>query len=116
MLIKSQEITQNENFLYSDVYEIDRDGEIKEIRDEFIVNEDIALKRAIAEFLEFGEKQEVEFITYFAPLKINDIIKISAPTKRIPKELNKDRFIIKNIRHYFKNGVIKTKIKAVRYD
>jgi len=116
-MITSQETTQNQTPLYSGVFEIDRQGESKEITDSFIINDDIARSRAVSEFLEYGyDKQTVEFSTYFAPLKINDIIEVSAPTYRIPKDLTKTRFIIKGITHYFKNGYIKTKIKAVRYD
>jgi len=115
-MITSKE-TITEVPLYRDSYEIDREGDTKEITEPFIIDEVTAEKRAIAEFLEFGyDKQEVEFTTYFAPLKINDIISVYAPDYRIPKELNKDRFIVKNIKHYFKSGYLKTKIKAVRYD
>jgi len=117
MLIKSQQIQENKTPLYSGVFEIERSGGSKEITDSFIINEDIARLRAISEFLEFGyDRQEVEFITYFSPLKINDIIEFYAPSYRIPKDLTKTRFIVKKITHYFKDGVIKTKIKAVRYD
>ncbi len=116
MLIKST-TTQNQTPLYSGVFEIDGQGESKKITDNFIINDDIATKRAIAEFLEYGyDKQTVEFNTYFAPLKINDIIEVSAPEYRIPKDLTKKRFIIKGITHYFKDGYIKTKLKAIRYD
>jgi len=117
MIVKSNK-TKDNLTLYRDIYEIDRNGESKEINDNFIVDETTAEKRAIAEFLEFGyDKQEIEFTTYFVDLKINDIIKVSAPDYRVPKELNKDRFIIKNIKHYISaKGYIKTKIKAVRYD
>ncbi len=117
MLIKSQQIQENKTPLYSGVFEIEREGESKEIKDSLITDENTATLRATSEFLESGyDKQEVEFSTYFAPLKINDIIEVYAPTYRIPKDLAKTRFIIKKITHYFKDGVIKTKIKAVRYD
>jgi len=116
MIVKSNDIEENVS-LYRNIYEIDRDGESKEIQDNFIIDETIATKRAIAEFLEFGyDKQEVEFTTYFVDLKINDIISISAPDYRVPRELNKDIFIVKNVKHYIKAGYLKTKIKAVRYD
>jgi len=117
MLIKSQEIQENPPAIYSGVFEIDRDGESKEITDNFITTNTTATLRAISEFLEFGyDKQVVEFSTYFAPLRPNDIIEVHAPTYRIPKDLTKTRFIIKGISHYFKDGYVKTKIKAVRYD
>jgi len=117
MLIKSNQIQENKTPLYTGVFEIGRKGESKEITDNFITNETIAALRATSEFLENGyNKQEVEFSTYFAPLKINNIIEVYAPTYRIPKDLTKTRFIVKKITHYFKDGVIKTKIKAVRYD
>jgi len=117
MIIKSHDTEENKT-LYSDSYEIDRNGESKEISDNFIIDEITAEKRAIAEFLEYGyNRQVVEFTTYFTDLKINDIIKVSAPDYRVPKELNKDRFIIKNIKHYISaKCYIKSKIKAVRYD
>ena len=114
MLVKSKEFNKDV-FLYKGIFEVARDGKTKEIKNEFLINESLAEKRAIAEMLE-SKKQEVEFSTFFIPLKINDIISISAPSRRIPKELNKDRFIVKEVTHYFKNGYIKTKIKAVRYD
>jgi hypothetical protein len=103
--------------IYTGAFSIDRKGGVKEIKNNLITSETIAEVRAKAEFLEYGyDKQEVEFTTYFSDLKINDIIKIYAPSYRIPKELNKDRFIVKNVKHYFKNGNIKTRIRAVRYD
>ena len=114
MTIESKEL-ELDDFRYKAVFEIERDGETKFIEENLITNELLAQKRAIAEFLD-SNKQEIEFSTYFVDIKINDIIKVSAPTFRVPKELNKDRFIIKNIKHYFKNGYLKTKIKAVRYD
>jgi len=114
MLVKSKELKKQTPF-YSGVFEVDREGETKKIKDEFLINESLAERRAIAEMLE-SKKQEVEFSTFFIPLKINDIISISAPSRRIPKELNKDRFIVKEVTHYFKAGYIRTKIKAVRYE
>jgi hypothetical protein len=114
MTVKSQQIDTS-SYTYSGSFRVDRDGESKEVKDSFIINEDIAIKRATAEMLE-SKKQEVEFSTFFIPLRINDIISISAPSKRIPKELNKDRFIVKEVTHYFKAGYIRTKIKALRYE
>jgi len=117
MQIKSQTINNNKKHLYTGGFEIDRKGEIKEIFEDLIVNEEIAKKRAIAEFLEYGyNKQIVEFETYFVDVKVNDIIKVYAPSYRVPAELNKDRFIVKKVTHYFKDGFIRTKIKAIRYD
>ena len=87
------------------------------INDEKITSEELAEHIAKAEFLENGYiNQEVEFTTYFNDLKINDIISIYAPTYRIPRELNKDRFIVKRVEHIFGDGIVKSKIKAVRYD
>jgi len=105
------------NYKFSAVYEIDRVGTKKEISDNFIIDEDIAELRARAEFLEYGyDKQEVTFTTFFNDLAINDIIKVYAPSYRVPAELNKDRFIIKRIKQNYKDGALKTIIKAVRYD
>jgi len=98
-------------------FEINRSGEVKKVVNQFIINENIAKLRAIAEFLENGyDKQIVEFETYFVDVNINDIISIYAPNFRVPAELNKNRFIVKNVKHYFKNSELKTRIKAVRYD
>ena len=92
-------------------------GETKEVHEPLITHFTVGIARARAEFLEYGhDKQEVEFTTYFSPIKINSIIKVYAPKYRIPKNLEKDRFIVKKIAHIFKDGVVKTKIKAVRYD
>jgi len=116
MIIKSNKIDISNN-LYNNIYEIEKKGESKEINEPLISNETIANTRAVAEFLEYGyDKQTVEFTTYFAPLKINSIISIYAPDYRIPKDLTKDRFIVRKLTHLFKNGVVKTKVKAVRYD
>lgn len=112
-----QSTTTTTKSIHSAFYEIERDGKTKEINDSNITSEDIAQKRAIAEFLENGyDKQTVEFTTFFSPLKINNIIKISVPELRVPQDLSKDRFIIKNIKHSFGSGYMKTKIKAIRYD
>ena len=118
MIINSSKITtEDSNSTYKDTYEIDRKGESKEVSDALITTEEIALTRATAEFLEYGyDKQTVEFTTHFSPLKINDIISIYAPNYRIPKDLKKDRFIVKKVTHLFQDGVIKTKLKGVRYD
>jgi hypothetical protein len=117
MQIKSKKITETQTYLYQGSFEIERQGTIKEIKDEFVTNENIATERAKAEFLEYGyTKQEVEFMTYFTDISINDIIRIYAPSYRIPSALNNDRFIVKGIKIYFDNGTLKTKIKAVRYD
>ena len=92
-------------------------GGIMAINDERVLNETIAEKIARAEFLDNGyTNQVVEFTTDFTDLQINDIISIYAPTYRIPRELNKDRFIVKRVEHIFQDGFIKSRIKAVRYD
>lgn len=94
-----------------------KNGGVLTVNDERIINEEIADKIARAEFLENGYiNQVVEFTTDFTDLKINDIISIYAPTYRIPKELNKDRFIVKKVNHIFEDGFIKTVIRALRYD
>ena len=94
-----------------------KNGGVLSVNDERIINEEIADKIARAEFLENGYiNQVVEFITDFTDLKINDIISIYAPTYRIPRELNKDRFIVKKVNHIFEDGFIKTVIRALRYD
>lgn len=92
-------------------------GEAKNISEPLIRDEEAAQRRAIAEFINGGlDKQEVEFETYFVDLKINDVISLYAPKKRIPKDLTKDRFIAKEITHIFSDGYLKTKIRAERYD
>jgi len=104
---------------WSGVFILDevKNGGEESINDERVVNETIATQIAKAEFLENGYiNQVVEFTTDFIDLKINDIISIYAPTYRIPRELNKDRFIVKRVEHIFQDGFIKSKIKAVRYD
>ena len=116
-MIESIEITNNSS--YSGAYELEdlTDGGVLSITDDRVLNETIADKIARAEFLENGYiNQVVEFTTDFIDLKINDIISIYAPTYRIPRELNKDRFIVKRIEHIFQDGFIKSRIKAVRYD
>jgi hypothetical protein len=117
MQVESKEIQETQTYGYSGSFEIDRTGTKKEIKDDFIIDDNIARERVKAEFLEYGyTKQVVEFTTYFMDMNINDIIKVYAPSYRIPSALNKDRFIVKSIKYYFDNGTLKTKIKAVRYD
>jgi len=102
---------------WSGQFKIETLGGEEIIKDERVTNELIATQIARAEFLENGYiNQVVEFTTDFNDLKINDIISIYAPTYRIPRELNKDRFIVKRIEHIFQDGFIKSRIKAVRYD
>ena len=99
------------------VFKIDKNLKEREIKEPFLKNEESAKLRIIREFLNAGfDKQIVEFETYFVDLKINDVITISAPEFRIPKELNKDKFIVKKVTHYYKFAKLTTKIKAVRYD
>ena len=82
-----------------------------------ILNEDIARLRADAEFLEYAtDRQEVTFRTYYMHANINDVISISAPDYRIPKDLSKDRFLIKSIKSTFVGAKATMEIKAVRYD
>ena len=118
MIVNSKE-QENENFnSYYAIYKINNNqNKTKDIKDNRIINENISDERAKSEFLENGYiKQVVEFTTDFIDLEINDIISIYAPSYRIPKELNKDRFIVKLVEHYFTSNSIKTKIRAVRYD
>jgi len=115
-MIPSQ-ITKTQTTNYSASYEIKKNGISKEIQEPLITTDAIATARATAEFLEYGyDKQTVEFTTFFSPLKLNEIISISAPEMRIPKDLDKDRFIVKNVKHSFSSGYMKTTVKAIRYD
>ena len=87
------------------------------INDANITTMELATAIAKAKFLEEGYiNQVVEFVTDFVDININDIISVQAPSRRIPRELNKDRFIVKRVEHIFQNGALKTKIQAVRYD
>lgn len=89
----------------------------KAITSDDILDEEIARIRAKAELLEFAtDKQEVTFKTYYVHANINDIISISAPDYRIPKDLSSDRFLIKSIKSTFSGAKATTEIKAVRYD
>ena len=125
MLVDSKEKQDNEkrtnieksSAIIATYYLENAKGSFISIDDERIISEDIADKIARAEFLENGyTNQIVEFTTDFTDLKINDIISIYAPSYRIPRELNKDRFIVKRVEHIFQNGFLKSRIKAVRYD
>ena len=92
-------------------------GVTKAIEEPNLLDNATADARAKAIFLSEGYiNQTVEFTTYYTDLELNDIIAIYAPTYRVPRELNKDRFIIQNIKHYFKDGYLKSKITAIRYD
>ncbi len=115
--IKKEEALKNPNIV-SLTFELDgASGGVNVIEDERITSETLAYLIAEAELLENGYvAQTVEFTTSFADVAVGDIIVISAPTFRIPKELNKDRFIVKRVEHIIQNGAIKTKITAVRYD
>ncbi len=114
-IISQEELAKNNGFTYSK--KIDKKGITKEITEPLLSNETSSKLRAIQEILDFGYENEiVEFETYFVDLKINDVIKISAPTFRIPRELNKDKFIVKKITHYFKLGEFRSKVKAIRYE
>jgi len=115
-MITSQK-TQTQTPTYTALFEIEKAGKTKEISSPYITTNITAGRRATAEFLEYGyDKQTVEFTTFFSPLKLNEIISISAPEIRIPKDLDKDRFIVKNVKHSFSSGYMKTTIKAIRYD
>lgn len=119
-IIRAQKIEKNDNYnnnAFYAVYTIDPDGGVKEIHDARIINEEMADERGKAELLEHGyNKQVVEFTTILSHVNINDIIAISAPSFRVPRELNKNRFIVKSIEHSITPSSITTKITAVRYD
>jgi len=102
---------------YYGVRKIEKEAKDKSIIEPLLNNEESAKLRAISEFLNSGfDKQVVEFETYFVDLKINDVIIISAPDFRVPKDLTKNKFIVKKITHYYKLAKLTTKIKAIRYD
>ena len=115
-MIQSTALTKNTNiqqfsFSYGDK------TEVVEIDEPLLNNKNVAKKRAIAEFIEHSMIiQTVTFTTYFVDLHINDIISLSIPERRIPKALNKDRFIVKNVTHNITNGAITTTLKVERYD
>ena len=116
-MIKSKTTTKQTNLNQFSFKLQNATGTIKEIHEQLLNTQQSAKNRAVAEFLTQGMlKQEIEFETYFSDLNINDIISIYAPKKRIPKDLSKDRFIVKKVIHNFKDGVIKSTIKAERYD
>ena len=88
-----------------------------DITESLINNGATAKKRAITEFIQHGMKtQSITFTTYFIDLHINDIIKLTVPEKRIPRELNKDRFIVKKVTHNIGEDAITTTLKVERYD
>jgi len=92
-------------------------GSSKTINDANILDENTATLRGEAEFLENGmDMQTVTFTTYYTHLQVGDIIKISAPSYRVPKELNKDRFIVDSIKSTFQGAKALNVVKAVRYD
>ncbi|RLA75843.1 MAG: hypothetical protein DRG78_20155 [Epsilonproteobacteria bacterium] len=103
-------------FEYEIVFE-EVEGISKTINDENILDEATATLRADAEFLEYGmDKQTVTFTTFYTHIGVGDIIKISAPSYRVPKELNKDRFIVESVKSVFKGAKAINEIKGVRYD
>ncbi|MRJ06258.1 MAG: hypothetical protein C6I01_01900 [Epsilonproteobacteria bacterium] len=116
MRIKSKKIENLAPEWYG-AFELPWEGGVKEIKEIRINTPEAGELRAISEFLEGGYiKQEVEFTAPFAPVKPNDIIRIYAPDFRVPSDLTKDLFIVKEVKHYIGAGYIKTKIKGVRYD
>ena len=92
-------------------------GTVKKIFDDNIIDSNIGDLRGKAELLLNGTvKQEINFVTYFTFIDVGDIIEISAPKYRVPKELDKNRFIVESVKSDFQGAKALNSIKAVRYD
>ena len=90
---------------------------ILNINEPLINTEELGRYRAITEFIKNAMKtQSVTFTVFFVDLHINDIIILTVPEKRIPRELNKDRFIVKKVTHNIGDDAITTTLKVERYD
>ena len=90
---------------------------ILNISEPLLNTETLARLRAISEFIKQGmKKQTVTFTMFFVDLHINDILKLSVPERRIPRELNKDRFIVKKVTHNITSNSITTTLEVERYD
>jgi len=115
-MIQSNTVTANNNtkqFSFS----YGSNAEVLNIDEPLLNNSASAEKRAITEFMKRGMlTQTVTFTTYFVDLQINDIISLTIPEKRIPKELNKDRFIVKEVTHNITDKSITTTLRVERYD
>lgn len=107
----------NLNFSFIGELEDKKSEDIKFFDEPRIINESIAESRCRAELLTNGyNKQVISFTTYWQNIKLNDIINLSFPTYNIPKELNKDRFIVKEKKTSIESGKFLMTLKVVRYD
>ena len=109
--VKTNHSLQQFSFSYGD------SKGILNITEPLINTEGQATRRAMSEFIKHAMKtQSVTFTTFFTDLHINDIIALKVPEKRIPRELNKDRFIVKKVTHNIDTDAITTTLEVERYD
>lgn len=115
-IINSSETSSNALALSFKVV-FDETGTAKNIDDDLINSQVAATFAARKMFLkEAYAKQEVSFEAPASGLDINDIIIVSAPEFKIPNNLIKNRFIIKEITTRLSGALALDIIKAVRYD
>ena len=116
-ITKSQKQAEIQDKFEYEIEFADIVGTSKTINDENVLDANIAILRGNAEFLEFGlDQQTVTFSTFYTHLGVGDIVKISAPSYRVPKELDKDRFIVESVKSTFQGAKALNEVKGVRYD
>ncbi len=123
MIVDSRSVPTSESLKHSNAVSLEFEledvpnGATLTINDEAIITKAQAYAFARAKFLKDGYiTQKVLMTVDFFDLQPGDIIRVQAPSRRVPKELHKDRFIVKQIEHLFLEGMIKTRIEAERYD
>lgn len=93
------------------------DGAEHIVTDKDLNSEESANGYAIAMFLSEGmDNQKVTFQTYSRGLNINDIISIYLPEYKIPIDLTKNKFIIREINTSYVGAKTLDTIVGVRYD
>lgn len=87
------------------------------ISDKDLNSKEVALSYAVKMFLTKGmDTEQIIFKTYSRGLNINDIISIVLPEYRIPKDLTRNRLIVREIKVDYSGAKAVDVITGVRYD
>lgn len=96
---------------------LDPDGTTQSVSDKDLNSEEAVEYYAIKEYLENGTDNEtITFTTYSRGLDVNDIVSVMFPEYKIPRDLTKNRIIIRKVKVSYVGAKALDTITGVRYD
>ncbi len=116
-IINSEKVDSIEELLPSFRFIYNSDGITKSISDKDLNSKESAEGHAKKLFLEMGNDIEsVTVKTYSRGLRLNDVISVMLPEYKIPKDLTKNKFIVRKVITEYKGATTYDTIIGVRYD